>query len=312
MPTITIYGILDSSTKGGQKSIKAYAANRELAEEISKEYGNQRDMNSDKPDEQFICPIELHCTEEMAEFFAKQQQPKVSAKVNKKDDVTESAKVSRKPIPDDTFVLVEASKLSLEDDFMKFNPQTENQINFKNDLESAIKSGLKDFYRAKYGPYANVFGEIMFGYKSGVFLATGYSFNWWATANERYYSSYEIRLGTKNEYVAFLGDIIKKLVKYGCSIKNAWEIICDDTCNLNKIRFNYNSKKEEREVEDLVECIRNLARNLRILAWDDEAGGFWETGSYHRELHNPLTEFVLRDNKETHWDKVLGWCVIEK
>ena len=41
------------------------------------------------------------------------------------------------------FVLVEASKLSLDDEFMKYEPKTEREEKFKKDLTEAIKKVLR-------------------------------------------------------------------------------------------------------------------------------------------------------------------------
>ena len=56
------------------------------------------------------------------------------------------------PLPDDTFVLVEASKLSLDDDFMNFKPRKKETKEFKKELSKEIKKGVKDFYRPKMDP----------------------------------------------------------------------------------------------------------------------------------------------------------------
>ena len=42
------------------------------------------------------------------------------------------------------FPVVEASKLSLKDNFMEYKPQTEEQKRLKKSLEQSIKEGLKE------------------------------------------------------------------------------------------------------------------------------------------------------------------------
>ena len=106
------------------------------------------------------------------------------------------------------FILCEASKLSLEDEFMKYEPRTENERIFKKELQSAIRSGLKDFYRPKYDPSFDSDGKICF--IRGAKPAVGKSYCWWEE-NARYYWNGRSRLGRKEEYLAFLGILIKKL-----------------------------------------------------------------------------------------------------
>ena len=53
------------------------------------------------------------------------------------------------------FKLVEASQLSVSDEFMQYEPQTDPEIKFKELISEAIKSGLKDFYRPVLDPSFN-------------------------------------------------------------------------------------------------------------------------------------------------------------
>lgn len=45
------------------------------------------------------------------------------------------------------FKKVPASELSLDDEFMQYPPKTDRERIFKDRVEQAIKSGLKDFWR---------------------------------------------------------------------------------------------------------------------------------------------------------------------
>ena len=53
------------------------------------------------------------------------------------------------------FKLVPASQLSLEDRWMKYQPKTNAERHFKELVETAIKKGLKDFWRPVCDPSFN-------------------------------------------------------------------------------------------------------------------------------------------------------------
>ena len=181
----------------------------------------------------------------------------------------EEENICRTP-KDDPFVLVEASKLSLEDDFLKYEPQTGKQQDLKEKLAFAIKSGVKDFYRPIYDPSIDENGNIVF--VAGKMPAGGYSYNWWKNAAKKYMSDRKIRLGTKNEYVAFFGAQIKKLIACGWSIEDSWESACS---------------------------FFSFASTYKILEWDDEAGGFWMASHF----------LYLCNNRNFDYDDSVGWYV---
>ena len=49
-------------------------------------------------------------------------------------------------------ILVEASKLTLEDIFMSHEPKTEEEQEFKTALTEVIRTGIEDFYRPAMDP----------------------------------------------------------------------------------------------------------------------------------------------------------------
>lgn len=91
---------------------------------------------------------------------------------------------------DNECVLVEVSKLSLSDTFMNHTPKDRPEAEFRYELIEVIKSRLEDFYIPK-----NV-------------KDSKYCFE------------------TKSQYVAFLGVQIKMLVDKGCTVDEAWHLVC--------------------------------------------------------------------------------------
>lgn len=211
----------------------------------------------------------------------------------------------------DSFVLIEASKLSLDDDFLQYEPQTKNQQDFKKNLTSVIKSGVKDFYRPIYDPSFDENGNIVF--VAGRKPAVGHSYNWWVKAAKRYMPERGSRLGTKDEYVAFLGVLIKKLVAGGWSVADAWHAVCDDSKMLGHYWNSENAKHDFEETGSREVCgFFDLANTCKILAWDDEIGRFWlasglyfDSGSLH-----PLADLGLYRNRDGNYSNSVGWYVL--
>jgi hypothetical protein len=212
---------------------------------------------------------------------------------------------------DDSFALIEASKLSLDDDFLQYEPQTEAQEWFKKNLTSAIKSGVKDFYRPIYDPSVDENGNIVF--VAGKKPAVGHSYNWWVEAAKKCVSNRQIRLGTKNEYVAFLGVLIKKLIASGWSAEDAWYVVCDDSKMLGHYWNSENAKHDFEETGSREVCgFFDLANTCKILAWDDETGGFWLASGYCNFVSNfyPLADLGLDCNLVSDSSNSVGWYVL--
>ena len=58
---------------------------------------------------------------------------------------------------------------------------------------------------------------------------------WWEKAAKKYKPSKHSRLGTLNEYYAFLGFLIKELIGNGLEKPEAWLAVCDDSRNLGHL-----------------------------------------------------------------------------
>ena len=237
----------------------------------------------------------------------------VSAKIaeNGSCKLTIEMFLAREVSKDDSFALIEASKLSLDDVFLQYEPQTEAQEWFKKNLTSAIKSGLKDFYRPIYDPSVDENGNIVF--VAGKKPAVGHSYNWWVEAAEKCVSNRQIRLGTKNEYVAFLGVLIKKLIASGWSAEDAWYVVCDDSKMLGHYWNSENAKHDFEETGSREVCgFFDLANTCKILAWDDETGGFWLASGFcnNISLYNPLADLNLYYSRVSDDDYSVGWYVL--
>ena len=187
--------------------------------------------------------------------------------------------------PDDTtfhqrkgiFKLVPASQLSLDDDWMKHQPMTKQEENFRDMVETAIKSGLKDFWRPVCDPSFDDNGHICF--ELGKRPAVGKSYNWWEKNTKDFCPERGSRLGTKSEYVAFLAVLIKELVAAGKSSEWAWNSVCYDSEELGHYCNSTNSKHVLEDAGSREICgFFDLANTYKILAEDEENGYFWLAG----------------------------------
>lgn len=221
--------------------------------------------------------------------------------------------------PDDTtchqrkgiFKLVPASQLSLEDGWMKHQPKTEAERNFKELVETAIKRGLKDFWRPVCDPSFDDNGRIC--YEPGKMPAVGENYNWWAKTAKEFKPEKESRLGTKTEYIAFLAVLIKELVNSGKSVKWAWNAVCN---NSKELGHYWNSENAKHAFEDTGSreicgwC--DLANSFKILAEDEKAGGFWLAGGnyYYFSYDYPLA--ASSHNRKFDFSFGCGWLVFDR
>ena len=210
-------------------------------------------------------------------------------------------------------VLCEASKLSLEDEFMKYKPRTNNEKVFKIRLEEAIKSGVKDFYRPNCDPSLDADEKIC--YVTGAVPAVGKTFEWWEENAKKFSVERKSRLGTKNEYIAFLGVLIKELSMTGLSIENAWDVVCNHS---EKIAHYGNSEERKRGFEktgsrELV-GFYDLANTFKMLARDENYGGFWTaSGAYYCNSDEATLSIILKyHNCNCKENYSVGWIVLEE
>lgn len=214
---------------------------------------------------------------------------------------------------EDIFVLVEASKLSLDDEFMAHEPTTNNEEELKKYLTDAIKSGLHDFYRPVLDPSFDGNGGIC--YVQGKRPAVGKTYSCWKKKARCFMPERGSRLGTITEYVAFLGVLIKLLASNGCTISKAWEIVCNDSKGLGHY---HNSKlaiqRFERTGSRNIVGFYDLANTHKILVEDKEnndfvlAGGCFIMNSYDCPL-----AFILHNiDPDFCYSRSVGWIILER
>lgn len=213
---------------------------------------------------------------------------------------------------EDTFILIEAESLSLKDKFMRHWPRTKRERATKKLIREVIRAGVKNFYRPKYDPSLADDGSIQFVARK--WPAVGKSYEWWLDAAKNYFPARNSRLGTKLEYGAFLGVLIKKLVEEGWTVNRAWKAVCRDSKELGHYWNSENTKnKIERTASRCVCGFYDLANTYKFLAGDEKVGGFWVAGGvwYYQSSCHPIAKIDLCTS--TLGDRsVVGWIVLSE
>lgn len=250
------------------------------------------------------------------------EEQKVIPEVLKPKDVCEDVNC-------DQFILVPASTLSLTDDFMRHSPKTDKEKDFKELLTKVIKSRICDFYRPRFDPSFDPSIERIFDKKTNTFVnegkicyqpglrpavgGAGMNYYWWEKNAKEFCPKRKSRLGTKSEYVAFLGVLLKKLVESGWSIADAWNAVCNDS---NKLGHYFNSKGAQNDFEPSgsrgICGYFDLANTRKVLAEDEDEGGCWFASGYFGQASTDNSLATLRHVSYRDYINYItvGWLVL--
>ena len=238
---------------------------------------------------------------------------KVKDGVNLSKDVFRFSEIkNEEQALEEVLVLVEASKLSLTDAFMKHEPNNSSEKEFKELLTKVIKKGVKDFWHPKYDPAFGAEGGIC--YMPGESPAIGKSYDWWYKIAKTVMPSRHSRLGTKSEYIAFLGVLIKKLVESGYSVDEAWAAVCYESTKLGHYWDSENACQKFEPTGLREVCgFCDLANTFKLVQPDDNEEGFWAVGGdyFHTGYYAPLAcmaFYIVRHGVHRH---STGWIVME-
>ena len=211
----------------------------------------------------------------------------------------------------DDCILVEASKLSLKDVFMSHKPKTEAEKKFKATLTKVIESGIEDFYKPIFDPSFADKKNTKIHFVAGEKPAVGKSYDWWKeTIKDSKWC-----FGTKSQYVAFLGVLIKIMVAKGWTVDEAWDSVCNDS---KKLGHYLDSDNTKHQLEDTGSReflgFFDLGNLKKMVAADEETDSFWLAGGYYmfRSRNYPLA--YLWQCKYCYCDQFYGiaWLVLKQ
>ncbi len=206
---------------------------------------------------------------------------------------------------DEVFVLIEASKMTLNEGFIKYDAKTYWGKRLKGLIEEGIKKEIKDFYCPIMDP-SIVNGKIC--YCKGMQPATeeyGQTYQWWRKAATEFYPERMSRLGNKFEYAIFLGVLIKKLIhEKGWDLEKAWDTICYDfkKMEVDKSRL-LTGSKEFCGFYDL-DC------SFKMLEEDNEEHFQYRGCHYWEKANYPLAYITRQFDQDIDGDQGVGWIVL--
>ena len=201
---------------------------------------------------------------------------------------------------DDIFKLVSVGSLTPEDDFMeKYQPKTEEEQEFKRLVENAITSGLNNFWAPICDPSLDAKGRIF--YEPEKEPIVGKLYKWWKKKAKEFCPERNSRLGTDNEYFAYLATEIKALVEDGKPIEWAWQAVGNTAKKIIHKRkfkaFGYGRSN----------C-------YKIVAGDEEKGKFFlMCGFYNRCRNYYLKSSIYHVSVKNEICRIgSGWIILTK
>ncbi|MBQ2938339.1 MAG: hypothetical protein IJE05_05650 [Clostridia bacterium] len=208
------------------------------------------------------------------------------------------------------FPVARVSTLSLEDDFLKHEPESNAQRKFKRMFIEAIKSGLSDFRVQRMDPSLDGKGSLC--YKTGMEPVVGKSANWWKKKAKEFMPEKESRLGTTKEKNAFLGLLIRYLIEeLGYTTSDAWKAVCDQSKNLDHYRDSKDAKHNfvftgSEKIGDWYDLF-----NTYKITIDDETHGFSLVGIFCNGYGcYSMEEVVAFCKPDVVYDDSTGWIVL--
>lgn len=204
-------------------------------------------------------------------------------------------------------IKVEGSDSKIYVTLMKHKTANDDEEKFKNTLMKAILASVQDFEVFACDPSIDENGKLQFvlGFKPAV----GYSYN----ELENLAEENGLRLGTKFEYVLFLGTLINNLIAEGWSEADAWYSVCVDSKELGHYCNSADAKHDlELTGSRKIAGKYDLANTYKILAKDEKAGGFWLAGGDYGDCRYncPLADLELGNSYGNHSEVGVGWFVL--
>ena len=189
---------------------------------------------------------------------------------------------------DKMFPIVEASKLSLEDEFLKYEPEEGYQKWIKETLMVGIKAGLKDFRKPRMSLLSDEFA-----YEVGLSPVKGRTCGLWRANAKSFMPEKNSRLGTETEYAAFLGLAIKFFInEMEYTVSEAWNTVCN--FHTREVVKYLNSRVARRS-----ELTRKDLRQENILFMSPSGNGDSFGDAYYIKLYQQAgyqPNIILRSN----------------
>ncbi len=218
------------------------------------------------------------------------------------------------------FVLIEASKLSVNDPVFDYEPTTQHEQFVKEQMMSAIQNGIEDFYRPNCDPTINKNGGIMYAF--GEEPAVGLSYRWWVEAAQNFMPERGSRLGTVYEYGAFLIVLMKRMLEDGWSIENIWKKVCRDSGTIGNFRNSPDTRYRLEGTGSRAFCgfcdlgnTSKMVGETKADVLNSNAGHILCGGSYRMDgARSDLARAYAKTSNYSNFtgDFSIGWVILEK
>jgi len=178
-----------------------------------------------------------------------------------------------------SLVLIEASKLNMNDAFMQYNPKTREEKRFKIMVTLLILRKVKDFWAFKQYPFSNDTGNGISFKRNGSFPVA--SCAKWEQMAKKVLPEMESDLSTRSQFWALHAVLLKKLVEAGVKIEKAWRMVCIDHIELMEY-LNTSEAKENPTLDGIrdVNLFYNLFAMSVIIKHEDQDGYWIREGLY--------------------------------
>lgn len=191
--------------------------------------------------------------------------------------------------------------------------QTKKILQAKALITEAIKYGVRNFYKSK-NDSSFIPSDKKIYFAKGQMPAVAKPYEWWSRIAKNYAPEHNSRIGTRLEYGAFLGVLIKSLVAEGYSVEDAWSSVCGDSRDLGHyINSVSDSYRFELTGSRVICGFADLANIRKILVDDFNPNCLWlASGSYKdNSFEYPISELVCYGEYECGEDfQSTPWIVL--
>ena len=230
----------------------------------------------------------------------------VLLEVEEEEKESESATNDTKPVfSESDFVLIEAESLSMDDEFMQYVPKNEEEEETKKLISEAIQKEVRNFYKPRRDMtfvFDNCTGTLVDAneVREGSPYVARYRYSDIEAVAYKFMIEHSSRLGSKFEYGAYLGNLIKKLVEEGETVEWAWDMVVNNSEMLYRHYIKNNSivNMERPRFADIY-GICEKKDSYKILAWDKDDNAYWMAGLQTRGSRKffRLTNLKIGKNK---------------
>lgn len=215
----------------------------------------------------------------------------VSESYEKKSETVESNVGSQEF--EEMFPIVDIEGLSLEESFMQYEPQTDNERRVKESIIKAKEIGMKNFRIPAMDPAFDDDGETII-YCAGRKPAVGKSSKWWEENAPKFMPSKNSRLKDDLQADVVLGVMrIKCLVEEkGYQVAEAWKAVCVDSKDLGHYLNSKNAKHEFEKTgsRQIGKCF-DLGNTCKIVKKREALGFVYFGGGFNNySNHYPLAD----------------------